>query len=112
MTELLFKLKKAGRGVRYARFQGSGLLYSWSNDDHWEYAHRFSFDSIHPFVCKDRAGKDVFEGDVVLCEDAKYTVSYREKAFDWVLLSAPIGDVGPYAIAICPSRIELIEDQP
>ena len=85
----LFKLKKDGKTVGHLKFEDRELLYS-NNDgtyispycisikkgmvfsfsppgygDYYEHD-ECVYDSIHPFVCKDRNGKDVFAEDPCL----------------------------------------------
>src|SRR5512146_1897947 len=85
MKELLFKLKKGGKCIGYMRTRALGpakrLRVQYRNcpdlcmaDDLWEEECRIDFDSIHPCVCRDRRGKDVFEGDTIrgLCTRQKH----------------------------------------
>jgi hypothetical protein len=75
MTELLLKLKKGGKHI--GNYWICPHLYTSTGptmvrghfcepgDNRWtpRDLNTIDFDSIHPFVCKDRNGKDVFEGD-------------------------------------------------
>jgi len=72
MVECKFKLKKDGTCAGYLRFHRfnspGGLLFLDESEDgiEWHGGERIDFDSIHPFVCQDRNGKDVYEGDKFL----------------------------------------------
>ena len=78
MNEYLFKLKKDGKAVGYIEIYQNGnirLQYDkcscpWSHIG-WKFHLRKFLDkksvtSIHPFVTKDKHGKDVFAGDKVI----------------------------------------------
>ena len=66
----LFKLKKDGQD-NYIKFESGKLWYSGNNKDWFECNENFDvtfwlrYDSIHPFVCKDKNGKDVFADDLI-----------------------------------------------
>lgn len=76
--EHLFKLKKDGKTVGYAHINHYGQLMFrlpnesdwWCKDKFWELMRvKYGFGippcSYHPFVTKDKDGKDVFAGDIV-----------------------------------------------
>ncbi len=79
MTELLFKLKKDGKMVGYLGLVGTRTQQTaaerpipatdglrWYSIDLSEVAigdTELEWDTIHSFVCRDKNGKDVFEGD-------------------------------------------------
>ena len=74
MNKHLFKLKKDGKTVGYCKLikyrdpldsirRWVGWGYS-KNGKNWG-QHIISFDIAHPFVTKDKNGKDVFAGDKV-----------------------------------------------
>jgi len=89
MTEHLFKLKKDGKTVGYLKFKNGKFIYSNEDGSYvspycisiWEgkvfsfsspaydssyYEHdECEYDSIHPFVTKDKNGKDVFADDKI-----------------------------------------------
>jgi len=75
MDNHLFKLKKDGKTVGYARImpsiQGDFHLYVVKSHrktlQRWRASSRkcIEADSIHPFVTKDKHGKDVFAGDEI-----------------------------------------------
>ncbi len=126
MTELLFKLKKEGRCIGYARFHkidasGLALEFSWKPQqdkarESWEQKHRFAFDSIHPWVCKDRNNKDVFEGDRVRIKtkSAAGVVYWDKRQLGWWVWFKDVDDTQGQT---CPlagivDDIELLEDQP
>ncbi len=88
MTKLLFKLKKDGETVGYEKCQldndydapkiynTDGISYHYPKKCQWWYSnvYRLSWCTVREdhdekciFVCKDRNGKEVFEGDRVKC---------------------------------------------
>lgn len=90
----LFKLKKDGKTVGYLRFakyrpQFNNDLCVQSkclicNGAEWDEGDTLDYDSIYPFVCPDKNGKEVFAGDRVkwrpeeldeLCEDEFLTAT-------------------------------------
>jgi hypothetical protein len=72
MNELKCKLKLKGKAAGYMRVTqiGERLWVQQRRDDteEWLDGDWMEFDSIHPFVCLDRNGKDVYEGDHVLAQ--------------------------------------------
>lgn len=69
--EHLFKLKKDGKTVGYYRFapyRDEGdmeLQMRIDGKEWWSSGDMLDFDSIHPFVTKDKNGKDVFADDEI-----------------------------------------------
>jgi hypothetical protein len=130
MTELLllFKLKKDGKTVGYMRLYGGplGLSLRKEGDPDWQYdffapLRGCDADFIHPFVCRDRNGKDVFEGDRVNLhvgpEPRECTVEWGEAILGWNLreVNASMDFHGvPHhqTIVLIPHQIELIEEGP
>lgn len=102
MTELRFKLKKDGRTVGFLYIK-DGCISVCSP----------AFDSIHPFVCQDRHGKDVYEGDEIFSYGQRCFMHYDEARFEWVLAGVP-NQESTYCprLSFSPQTIELIEDQP
>lgn len=97
MSELKFKLKKAGKTVGYMRVMPGQstpwlcILYRETEEHKWFIIADGDlplFDSIHPFVCQDRKGKDVYEGDTVhdTSVDANGTVIWREDVLEFALI--------------------------
>lgn len=93
MNEHLFKLKKDGKCVGYAHINGYGqLMFRLPNDSDWYckdsfwpmLINRYGFGiptcSYHPFVTKDKNGKDVFAGDKVKRVNYTGDPQPREKA--------------------------------
>lgn len=115
----LFKLKKDGKDVGRLRITCNAVMYKNKNTyGEWLFTHSAtnleepSFDTAHPFVCKDKNGKDMFVEDKIrwpsrsvsnhFCEDV-VKANYMRGA--WV--TSPAGN----DIALCHilADIELIE---
>jgi hypothetical protein len=143
MTELLFKLKKDGKTVGYLELVGNvpspktaaerpltaiaGLR--WYNAQKTIMAIRdieIQWDSAHPFVTKDKNGKDVFANDnVYLSEYTEFAaggevkhaaikleceIQWQQKYCRWICFWEDSED-GPSYVLIRPKHIELIEDK-
>jgi len=75
MTELLSKMKKGGKCTGYMNIHENTVEVrraadadeptSWHHFYSYDGCRKIDFDSIHPWICKDRNRKDVFEGDMV-----------------------------------------------
>lgn len=73
MSELLFKLKKDGKTVGYLRIKEGKVWWQYTEYDKLTNACWYNvstgkaidFDTAHPFVCKDKNGKNVFKDDSV-----------------------------------------------
>jgi len=71
MTEHLFKLKKDGKTVGYLKIVEGTILFKFAPAEKWENAwlewlgNEIVFESAHPFVTKDKNGKDVFADDKI-----------------------------------------------
>ncbi len=73
LNEHLFKLKKDGKTVGYLKIDRGLVCWRTTTlspalNKTWHMVHnsvRIDFDSAHPFVIKDKNGKDVFAGDRV-----------------------------------------------
>ncbi len=112
MSELKFKLKKDGKCVGFARFSSTGanglqFEYWWNRDPksktaQWDWHHNFAYDSIYPFVCLDRHGKEVYEEDTVLIDGDEHSVEMRPMVRELMHEYSPVVE----------EDIELIEDQP
>jgi hypothetical protein len=97
MNEHLFKLKKDGKTVGYLELlvrTPYGYPVLWFRDlgrldegREWHSGNNVQADSIHPFVTKDKNGKDVFAGDEVISSDGlrKYKVTWDERRCRWWL---------------------------
>ncbi len=121
MTKLLFKLKKNGKTVAYSRFTKSwGWEYSPTSDfakPFTHYAVAQSGITAHPFVCRDKNGKDVFEGDRVIANKGETIgehegiVVYRPKFADYVIVKDDYDVEEGYGnYGLHQKEFELIED--
>ncbi|MCE5324942.1 MAG: hypothetical protein LLG01_00860 [Planctomycetaceae bacterium] len=120
MTELKFKLKRDGVTVGYARITPgpTGLLHETYREpddplDRWWLECPIdmrAYDSIHPFVCLDHHGNEVYEGDVVKCHVSAEPYS-DGVAVILQRIRLDLSD-GPYYATPGACLIELIADQP
>lgn len=124
-VEHLFKLKKDGKTVGYLLFE-DGFIQISVDGKYFHYLdnqnptgslsynhHRFNifidWDSIHPFVTKDKNGKDVFADDEVVSNkddpilEVRGIVKYRPRFADYII-------EGTQRYGIKNTDIELIED--
>ncbi len=125
MNEHLFKLKEGGKVVGYLKIDRGLVCWKTTTlsaalNETWHTVHnsaRIDFDTAHPFVTKDKNGKDVFAGDMVsfvLAEGFGVTgryigiVYYCEKRLAFCVNALPAWDV---RIKYNCSDIELIEDK-
>lgn len=90
MNEPLFKLKKDGKTVGYCKLlkyrdpldsvrHWRGWGYS-KNGKNWE-QQIITFDTAHPFVTKDKNGKDVFAGDKVKAGSWEFEVIWQKYGY-------------------------------
>lgn len=64
MTEYLFKLKRNGKKtVGYLKLADGWTQFQVLGRNDWYYPCDMKWTSAHPFVTKDKHGKDVFVGD-------------------------------------------------
>ena len=118
MNEHLFKLKKDGKTVGYLKIDRG--LVCWKHttlsvtiNETWYTVHnstRIDFNTTHPFVTKDKNGKDVFAGDRIrringepcfikwYAEECRYVLHNNQNYYDIDVLELEQG-------------IELIEDK-
>lgn len=115
MTELKFKLKKDGKCVGYMWIKDGLILYRKAGGTNWLARCVFEWDSIHPFVCLDRHGKDVYEGDRLREDDPNwgYGGDYDKTHDGYTYMTVPsfpemVGDVDWDLTFI--RTLELIED--
>lgn len=119
MTEHLFKLKKDGKTVGYLKISGKiwwKTNRSWIEIDPQEGCSEFfeddnGWDTAHPFVTKDKNGKDVFADDEVWFhwKGKKTKGKIIKEGFFWKYESAE-----KYSRTLCKfdiAHIELIEDK-
>lgn len=103
MTEYLFKLKKDGKTVGYLQISEEVdtlsttdpmAVYIKKIGGEWRTyeldcgrPYKVIFDTAHPFVTKDKNGKDVFAGDKVRSKDGlrEYRVTWDERRCRWWL---------------------------
>lgn len=118
MNELLFKLKKDGQCVgymKYALYSEGGCILLWHRlpqDEGWrlpELKECRVFDSIHPFVCRDRHGKDVYADDTVKQDGRLWYVKWDANDMGWCLRDLA-GELPPQIPD--PLTIELIDAEP
>ena len=85
--EHLFKLKKDGKTVGYLKLADGWTQFQRVGRDDWYYPCDFKWISAHPFVTKDKNGKDVFAGDKLQSKDGlrKYEVAWNERQCNWFL---------------------------
>ncbi len=134
MTELLFKLKKDGKTVGYEKCQldndydapkiynTDGISYHYPKKCQWWYSnvYRLSWCTVREdhdekciFVCKDRNGKEVFEGDKVLADMTELTGEKDIQEVDVVVCGGfNFWDVEGHTFVEADNAgiIELIED--
>ena len=119
MTEHLFKLKRDGKTAGYSK---------WTEDWGWEYSLTSDFEKpfhhfavaqtkgiiAHPFVTKDKRGKDVFEGDKIYVFNSKMSCrviwSATHRGWAAQLSENPKGLPMSF-VSFYPRDIELIEDK-
>ena len=116
--EHLFKLKKDGKYVGKLRIKNGEVWWKYAEyskvvNSCW-YSVRTGkaivFDTAHPFVTKDKHGKDVFANDKVISSDGlrKYKVIWDERRCRWWLC----GIEKPWAVnEPVWENYELIEDK-
>jgi len=134
MTEHLFKLKKDGKTVGYLEFKDGKFVYSNEDGSYvspycisiWNgkvfsfqcpaygssyYEHdECEYDSLHPFVTKDKNGKDVFAGDKVKGHGVWGSTSESKVVFSYK--SGAEVEIGDNWVNLSRFRdIELIEDK-
>jgi hypothetical protein len=86
--EHLFKLKKDGKTVGWLLI-AKGKVWGksryecdeFSEWDNWG----FMFDTAHPFVTKDKDGKEVFEDNEVKMFSKHYKIVWCERELGWYL---------------------------
>lgn len=116
----LFKLKKDGKTVGYLRFakyrpQSNNDLCVQSkcvicNGTEWNDGDTLDYDSIHPFVCKDKNGKDVFANDCCHSGYADGYIRWSEAELAWIFeWDDKRGDTHSVRVSKLPD-IELIEE--
>jgi len=94
--EHLFKLKKDGKTVGYLELQGfqypypdhkpmfCGVRFQRVGEKNWGKT-EMEWDSAHPFVTKDKNGKDVFDADEIKMFSRQYKVVWDKREFGWYL---------------------------
>jgi len=63
MDKHLFKLKKDGKTVGYLKLANGWTQFQRIGRDDWYYPCDFKWNTAHPFVTKDKNGKDIYKGD-------------------------------------------------
>ena len=134
MNEHLFKLKKDSKTVGYSHINNYGqLMFRFPDEADWwcinifwsKMIDRYGFGicpcSYHPFVTKDKTGKDVFKGDEVLVYKGKKNigegyVDFNERFLWWVVNNSNQDNdrESPQdwsQLSLCDVDIELIEDK-
>lgn len=127
--EHLFKLKEDGKTVGYLKIQG-GILQGSIDGLDWHYITNQNpagdlmlsneqwvhfFDTAHPFVTKDKNGKDVFEGDKIKAGNWYFEVIWQK--YGYGLKSEKSGwwrqfhEFEHIELAFEDEGIELIEDK-
>jgi hypothetical protein len=142
VTDLRFKLKKDGKTVAFLKmgtvkeridhgvrkhdklgdiWYHDALSEKFGSDFLW-FAWRMNgvdapvdFDCIHPFVCKDRNGADVYAGDLVSEYNKTYCVEWRDDDLGFSLRSTMSDfkiDGKPYFLrqACVSDQIELLPE--
>jgi hypothetical protein len=103
----LFKLKKDGKTVGYLNID-KGIHWS---DETFIPSNPIEFDSAHPFVTKDKNGKDVFAGDCCHSGNADGYVRWSGAELAWIFeWDDKRGDTHS-ALVSRLSDIELIKDK-
>jgi len=121
MNEHLFKLKKDGKTVGYYRFviyrDDCDMELQYSKDGKlWNSGDMIDFNSIHPFVTKDKNGKNVFHADYILAnyrgkkEEARIYWDASAFRFFWVFGEKPEQNL-KFPMSVDWKDIELIEDK-
>lgn len=110
MQELKFKLRLEELFVGYLEIRPAIVV--WRDRDDAVMDTPILFDAIHPFVCQDKSGKDVYEGDRVFVTgpNAHACVLYDGRSMQWHLGHL---DFCPYVtvpVASHQSRIEVVEE--
>jgi len=113
MTEYLFKLKKDGKTVGYLKLAKGWTQFHSLNfaEGQWYYPCNFKWTSAHPFVTKDKHGKDVFAGDCCYSGNAEGYIRWSNTELAWMYeWDDKRGDTHSVPVSKV-SIIELIEDK-
>jgi hypothetical protein len=129
MNEHLFKLKKDGKTVGYLRLNDKiwwKINRSWIEIDPQEGCSEFfeddnGWDTAHPFVTKDKNGKDVFARDEVLVYRGRENIGeghifFNDRFLWWTVNNSSQDNDRGYPqdwsqLTLCDVDIELIEDK-
>ncbi len=116
MQEFKAKLKLKGKTVGYARAFEGLIAYRLLGSDMWTIPCPFQWDSIHPFVCKDRWQKnEIYEGDTVtgpiVSEDEFVQIRtgkvwYCDDEYEWMTGNGPLHDLSGVEILFEVSQKE------
>lgn len=118
--EHLYKLKKDGKTVGYCKLikyrDPLDSIRRWVG---WGYSkdgkkwgqRQTTFDTAHPFVTKDKNGKDVFAGDSVRSGKRVLTVVWGESNLRWMAQEEDIRFQTPLCQWAISEQFELIKDK-
>ena len=111
MNEHLFKLKKDDKTVGYLKLAAGWTQFQILGRNDWYYPCDMKWTSAHPFVTKDKNGKDVFGDDPVWLhwKGKKTKGEIIKEGLFWKYKSHE-----GYSRTLCKfdiSHIELIEDK-
>lgn len=125
--EHLFKLKKDGKTVGYLKIRGGNILGSVDgkrftfvteqNQSRGIYLYQdigrpfIDYDSAHPFVTKDKNGKDVFSGDKVKSGKRILTIVWDKDCLQWRAGEEDNPHFAPLSQWAISEQFELIEDK-
>ena len=117
----LFKLKKDGKTVGYLELfvrTPYGYPVLWFRNKEWHSGNNVQADSVHPFVTKDKNGKDVFAGDTVRSGKRVLTIVWDKCDMQWKTKQPGRTSAAEYYLPNTPlcqwaisEQFELIEDK-
>lgn len=94
MTEFLFQLQKAGQFVGYLRIKDGRIQVRHAGSETWQSPYwlgrtrmeqEIDFDEARPFICRDRHGQSVFEGDDIVIDGNRRELAWDETSLGWIV---------------------------
>lgn len=100
------------RKIKFRAWDGKNM-YSWSSIKEWGNFYSQEKLNVMQFTgLKDKNGKEIYEGDIIICRDGKFVIEYEESFAQFIMTNKDLirtpDQFGEQDADTCMRSIEII----